>query len=69
IISDDLEYRKVSARWVPHLLTEDQKANRFAVCERLLARYRTEGDDFLRHIVTCDETWVHHYTPESKQAS
>lgn len=35
IISDDLGYRKVSAKWVPRLLTEDQKANRLAVCERL----------------------------------
>ena len=26
------------------------------VCERLLARYRREGDDFLRHIDTRDET-------------
>ena len=34
-----------------------------------LARYRTEGDDFLRHIVTCNETWVHHDISESKQTS
>ena len=34
-----------------------------------LARYWTEGDDFWRHIDTCDETWVHHYIPESKETS
>ena len=28
-----------------------------------------EGDAFIHRIVTCDETWVHHYTPETKRAS
>jgi len=27
-----------------------------------------EGDEFLDSIVTGDETWVFHHTPESKQA-
>nr|CAI5841024.1 unnamed protein product [Callosobruchus analis] len=66
---EELGYRKVCARWVPRLLTAEQKLNRLQVCERLLARFREEGDPFLTHIITCDETWVHHYTPESKQAS
>jgi len=31
---------------------------------------RREGaDKFLKRIVTCDETWVHHYDPETKQES
>jgi histone-lysine N-methyltransferase SETMAR len=33
-----------------------------------LARYH-EGDNFLQHIVTGDETRVHHYQPETKQKS
>lgn len=69
IITDDLGFRKVSARWVPRLLTENQKRNRMEVCQRHLNRYEAEGEGFLHRIVTCDETWVHHYTPESKQAS
>ena len=36
---------------------------------RLLMRYEQEGDDFLDSIVTEDETWVFHHTPESKQQS
>jgi hypothetical protein len=35
----------------------------------LLARYSEQGDDFLSRIVTGDETWVSHVTPESKQQS
>jgi len=39
------------------------------MCQDLLARYRQEQDKFLSRIITCDETRVHHYTPESKQSS
>ena len=62
IISDDLGYRKLSS-W--------RKIREQTVLPRAKdwARYRTEGGDFSRHIVTGDETWVHHYVPESKQAS
>jgi hypothetical protein len=34
-----------------------------------LTRYSEQGDDFLSRIVTWDETWVSHVTPESKQHS
>ncbi|XP_014485164.1 PREDICTED: histone-lysine N-methyltransferase SETMAR-like, partial [Dinoponera quadriceps] len=69
IITDDLGFRNVSARWVPRLLTENQKRHCLKVCEWLLTRSQAEGEAFLYRIVTCDETWVHHYTPESKEAS
>lgn len=69
IITNDLQFRKVCARWVPRLLTEIQRLGRLEVCQRHTARFAKEGDAFLSRIVTCDETWVHHYTPESKQAS
>jgi hypothetical protein len=32
-----------------------------------LTRYAQEGDKFLDAIVTGDETWGFHHTPESKQ--
>jgi hypothetical protein len=51
------------------LFTENQRQVRLEISERLQNRFRQEGEDFLRHIVNCDETWVHHYTPESKKAS
>lgn len=69
IITDQLGFRKISARWVPRLLTGNQKQVRSEIAERLLNRFQREGEAFLQRIVTCDETWVHHYTPESKMAS
>ncbi|XP_026316211.1 histone-lysine N-methyltransferase SETMAR-like [Hyposmocoma kahamanoa] len=68
-ITDHLGFRKISARWVPRLLTGNQKQVRSVIAGRLLHRFQEEGEDFLRRIVTCDETWVHHYTPKSKMAS
>jgi hypothetical protein len=32
-------------------------------------RYHDEGHDMLTRIVTGDESWVHHYQPETKRAS
>jgi hypothetical protein len=36
---------------------------------KFLERYHRDGDKFLDHIVTGDETWVSHFTPESKRQS
>ena len=47
IIHNRLGFRKVCARWVPKELTEEQKNNRVAICQRLLDRYAKEGEAFL----------------------
>jgi len=67
IIHNRLGFRKVCARWVSKELTEEQKNNRVAICQRLLDRYANEGEAFLTRIVTGDEKWVHHFAPESKR--
>lgn len=69
IIHEHLLYSKVSARWVPKMLTEQHKQARVSACQQLLDRFNAEGETFLQRIVTGDETWVHHYTPETKRAS
>ena len=42
---------------------------RVAYALTFLMRYHKEGDGMLSHIVTGDETWVSHITPDSKQQS
>lgn len=69
IISDKLKYRKTSARWVPKELSQQHKDTRLRVCTELKERYEREGELFLNKILTCDETWVHHFEPESKRQS
>ena len=69
ILTEDLGMRRVCARWVPRLLQPEQKRVRVQTCKELQERYSTEGDQFLRKVITCDETWVHFFEPESKQQS
>ncbi len=38
-------------------------------CQQCLKQYQKEGNAYLSHLVASDETWVHHFTPLSKQAS
>jgi len=68
ILHDDLGYRKVCARWVPKELTVVHKRQRVEVVTQFARRYE-EDPSFLERIVTGDETWVHHYDPESKRQS
>ena len=69
IITEDLEMRKVSARWVPKLLTLDQKRARTNMSRENLQRFQADPEDFVQRFVTMDETWVHHVTPETKEQS
>ena len=67
IIHECLGYRKVSCLWVPNQLDDVMKGKRMITCLNHLQRYAEKGDNFLDRIVTGDETWVLHCTPESKQ--
>jgi hypothetical protein len=57
------------SRWVPHLLTADQRHERVQSCQELLDRYLAEGNNFLFRIITGDESFLHYSQPESKQSS
>ena len=69
IIKNDLGLNKVSARWVPKMLSEEQKLRRVQISKRLLDMYFEDEENFISRFVTMDETWVFHYDPESKQQS
>jgi transposase len=68
-IINELGYSEVCARWVPRQLTDELKQNRLEICRELLLRYQSEGDTFTNSIITADESWVHHYEPETKRQS
>ena len=58
ILHDRLGMPKLTARWVPKSLSDEQMATRASVCSALLKRFRSK-DDFLLHLVTADETLAH----------
>jgi hypothetical protein len=39
------------------------------ISEQCLERFNKNRTDLVRRFITMDETWIHHYTPESKQQS
>ena len=67
-LHDRLDMPKLTACWVPKSLIDEQIANRESVCTTFLKHFRSK-DDFLLHLVTVDETWVHYYEPENKAQS
>jgi len=68
MLTEDLNMKCVSAKFVPRLLTEDQKNNHLNVCYDLREQ---AGNDpqILSKVVTRDETWCYGYDPKTKQAS
>jgi len=48
---------KLSARWVPRLLTSDNKRNRETTSEQCLTLLKRNPKEFLRRFVAVGETW------------
>jgi hypothetical protein len=80
-IIPDLNFRKLSAHWVPKMLTEKHKCKckcqkkkkkkkkKKAASLENLCSYQDEGEFFAESIITGDETWVYEFTPESRRNS
>lgn len=58
IIHDALELRKVSSRYVPHILSEENRAKRVMACKANLAYFR-DGPGRLSDIFTGDEVTIY----------
>ena len=57
--------RKLCKKWVPHVLTDENKQKRVE-CSRQLLQTLEGG---FRNIITGDETWIHFYTTATKEAN
>ena len=51
------------------MMNYGQKRNLHDISGYLLSPYEDDPDDFIERVVTQDETWVHHFDPESKMQS
>ena len=69
ILCEHLNMSRVCARWVPRLLSEDDRKRRISASRDFIRRWRASGDAFLDRIITTDETWLYFYDPETKQQS
>ncbi|KAF7287828.1 hypothetical protein GWI33_000181 [Rhynchophorus ferrugineus] len=61
--------KEVHVKWVPRELTIDQKQRRVVDSEQCLKTIKRNKSEFLHRYVTMDETWLHHFTPNSNRQS
>ena len=66
-VTEELGYRKLCARWVPKMLTDNHKTKQMGSALKILMHHAQEGNELLDSIANGDEAWVFHHTPESKQ--
>ena len=67
IIHEHLGMSKVSARWVPKNLNMQDRQQRVESSQELLEVYNANPEDFHTRLVTGDETWLHHWDPDTKK--
>jgi len=68
ILTEKLGLRKVNSKFVPHQLKDEQKMKRMEHCQCIIKEARKD-ENFLKTIVTGDETWCFQYDPETKRQS
>ena len=66
ILRRDLKMRRISARWIPHLVTKEQKLARVRIPKQLLKQFPKYNNRSFANIITGDETWVYFYEPKRK---
>ena len=66
ILKKRLDMRKVCARWVPHLLTEEQTTQRLKCARELLKTYKGCNSRVMSNLLTGNETWVHMFKPQRR---
>ncbi|KAM8718303.1 hypothetical protein ACLKA7_001003 [Drosophila subpalustris] len=69
ILHDHLHMKKLNVQWVPHFLDIEQREKRVADSKSCLDMFNRNPSEFLRRYITMDETWIHHYIPESNRSS
>ena len=67
IIHEHLGMSKVSARWVPRNLNMQDRQQRVESSQEFLEVYNANPEDFHTRLVTGDETWLHHWDPDTKK--
>jgi len=65
-LTQNLLTKKVSARWVPRMLCDAQKANRVDASTSLLRLFNENPDNFISRLLTLDETQLQHFDLEVK---
>ncbi|XP_053379944.1 uncharacterized protein LOC128548609 [Mercenaria mercenaria] len=68
IIHEHLGMSKSFARWVPRNLNMQDRQQRLESCRELLDIYNANPEEFHTHLVAGDESWIHHWDPDTKKS-
>lgn len=68
IIIENLTMRKICAKFVPKILTDDQKQRRVSACEDVLQAIQ-EDPNSIANVATEDKSWIFKCDPETKRYS
>ncbi|GFX99029.1 protein GVQW3 [Trichonephila clavipes] len=68
ILTKNLGMTRVCTKFIPKLLSDQQKNLRLEIAQDNLEMINSD-ENFLKKIITGDETWVYGYDPETKQQS
>ena len=68
IIHEELKMRKICAKYVPRVLREDQKERRCHDSSEMVDLINSDPA-VLDALVTCNESWIYCYDPETKRQS
>ena len=68
MFTEKRQMRRVNAKFAPHLLTDNQKEKSVENSQELLAN-ANGNENFLKNIITGDETWVYWYDVEVETQS
>ena len=66
VLKKRLDLRKVCTKWVPHLLTEEQKTQCLKCAWELLKTYKGCNSQAISNLLTGDETLVHMFEPQRR---
>ncbi len=68
VLWNTLKLKKRPAKWIPHLLTDNQKVCRLRVSRDLLAHFR-RSPTLADRVITGDESWFWCYQPQTKRST
>jgi hypothetical protein len=68
ILTKNLNVRHIATKFVPQLLTIDQKKWRVNVCLKIWEKANVD-QTFMFRIIMADESWIYGYNPQTKQQS
>ncbi len=68
VLCNKLQLKKRPAKWIPHLLSDDQKAHQLRMSRDLLQRFR-RAPTLQDCVVTGDKSWFWCYEPATRRNS